>query len=70
MTTINKTHSKLDLIELIVDLELPIVYSHQDAKKDIQIKLLKFLKDKKTYKKFPENIYKIKNLFQNKKGAR
>ena len=64
MTTINKTHSKLDLIELIVDLELPIVYSHQDAKKDIQIKLLNFLKDKKTYKKFPENIYKITNLFQ------
>ena len=61
MTTINKTHSKLDLIELIVDLDLPIVYSHQDAKKDIQIKLLKFLKN--TIYQVSTQKYVAKQLF-------
>lgn len=35
---IDKSHSKTDLIELINDLNLPIVHSHQDNKSDIQQK--------------------------------
>jgi hypothetical protein len=35
---IDKSHSKTDLIELINDLNLPIVHSHQDNKSDIQDK--------------------------------
>jgi len=35
---IDKSHSKTDLIELINDLNLPIVHSHQDNKSDIQEK--------------------------------
>jgi len=63
MITINKTHSKLDLIQVILDLGLPIVYSHQDNKKDIQIKLQNYIKDIKKYKKkYPNNVYQINNL--------
>ena len=39
--TINKTHSKTDLIELINTINLPVVFGHQDNKKSIQNKLLK-----------------------------
>jgi len=39
---IHKSHSKLDLLEIINDLDLKIVHSHQDNKKDIQEKLKKF----------------------------
>jgi len=35
---IEKSHSKTDLIDLINDLNLPIVHSHQDNKADIQNK--------------------------------
>ena len=56
---INKTHSKTDLIELINDIGLPIVFSHQDNKRDIQAKYHEMLK-----KSFPikHNFYKIETI--------
>jgi hypothetical protein len=55
---IDKSFSKTDLIELINDLNLPIVHSHQDNKLDIQNKFKECMT-----KKFdiPDNFYKIKN---------
>lgn len=55
---IDKSHSKTDLIELINDLNLPIVHSHQDCKLDIQNKFKECMS-----KKFEiqDNFYKIKN---------
>ena len=55
---IDKSYSKTDLIELINDLNLPIVHSHQDNKLDIQNKFKECMT-----KKFniPDNFYKIKN---------
>ena len=55
---IHKSHSKNDLIDLINYLGLPIVFSHQDNKKDIQNKLLKLLEEKFEIK---QNFYKIEN---------
>lgn len=57
---IHKTFSKTDLTNLINDLNLPIVFSHQDCKGDIQEKLLKFLKNKKISID-ENNYYNIKN---------
>jgi len=57
---IHKTFSKTDLTNLINDLNLPIVFSHQDVKSDIQEKLLKFLKNKKISID-ENNYYNIKN---------
>ena len=55
---IHKTFSKTDLIEIIIDLNLPIVYSHQDNKKDLQRKFKETLvKDLQ----FIKNFYKIEN---------
>ena len=56
---IDKTHSKTDLIELINDIGLPIVFSHQDNKRDIQAKYHEMLK-----KSFPikHNFYKIETI--------
>jgi phage host-nuclease inhibitor protein Gam len=54
---IDKSHSKTDLIDLINDLNLPVVHSHQDNKKDIQDKFIHCLNEKLT---IPENFYKIK----------
>jgi hypothetical protein len=56
---IHKSHSKTDLTELINNLNLKIVFSHQDNKKNIQDKLNQFLKNKKI-KLDEENFYKIK----------
>lgn len=55
---IDKSHSKTDLIELINDLNLPIVHSHQDNKSDIQEKFRVCIKSKFD---IPENFYNIKN---------
>ena len=54
---IDKSFSKTDLIDLINDLNLPVVHSHQDNKKDIQDKFIKSLNEKLD---IPENFYKIK----------
>jgi len=56
---IHKTFSKTDLTDLINILNLPIVFSHQDCKADIQCKLITFLKNKKI--SIEANYYDIKN---------
>ncbi len=58
MNMIHKTHSKTDLIELINTLDLPVINSHQDNKKSIQLKLLQVLGKDLT---FTDNVYKIHN---------
>tara|TARA_R110000772_G_scaffold13654_1_gene40199 strand:+ start:125 stop:688 length:564 start_codon:yes stop_codon:yes gene_type:complete len=55
---IHKSHSKTDLIDLINLLELPIVFSHQDNKKNIQDKLNDLLI---TNFKIQDNYYNIEN---------
>ena len=56
---INKTHSKTDLIELINDIGLPIVFSHQDNKRDIHAKYQEVFKKSFTIK---PNFYKIETI--------
>ena len=61
---IHKSHSKLDLLEIINELNLKIVHSHQDNKKDIQVKLIHFCENQKEDFLFPiNNIYHIKNYY-------
>jgi hypothetical protein len=55
---IHKSHSKTDLIQLINTLNLKVVFSHQDNKRDIQDKLLECLKHKVDIK---SNVYNIDN---------
>jgi len=55
---IDKTHSKTDLIDIINELDLPIVHSHQDNKNDLQNKFKKCLKDSL---KIQDNFYNIKS---------
>lgn len=55
---IDKSHSKTDLIELINDLNLPIVHSHQDNKSDIQQKFKTCIASKFD---IIDNFYNIKN---------
>ena len=58
MNTIHKSHSKNDLIDIINHLNLPIIFSHQDNKKDIQDKFKNLLSEKFEIK---DNYYNIKN---------
>jgi len=60
---IHKSHSKNDLIDLINLIELKVVFSHQDNKKDIQEKILEVLK---TNIEIKDNYYNI----QNKEGLK
>ena len=53
---IDKSHSKTDLIELINTLNLPVINSHQDNKKSIQIKIIQSLE---LNLNFTENVYRI-----------
>lgn len=55
---IHKSHSKTDLIELINTLDLPVINSHQDNKKSIQLKLLQVLGKDLI---FSSNCYNIHN---------
>lgn len=55
---IDKSHSKTDLIELINTLNLPVINSHQDNKKSIQIKIIQSLE---LNLNFTENVYNIHN---------
>jgi hypothetical protein len=55
---IHKSHSKTDLIDLINHLNIKIVFSHQDNKKDIQDKLIETLKGSI---KIEKNFYNIEN---------
>ena len=58
---IHKTHSKNDLTDLINTLNLKIVFSHVDIKRDIHDKLIEFLNQKNNDKINYPNVYKIKN---------
>lgn len=59
---LNKSHSKNDIIDTINLLGLPIVFSHQDNKKDLQIKVIKFLENQSDEElKIKNNYYGIKN---------
>jgi len=60
-TSIDKSHSKTDLIDLINTLNVPIVFSHQHNKKDIQDKLLSLFEIKENFC-FENNVYNISNL--------
>ena len=60
---IHKSHSKLDLLEIINDLDLKIVHSHQDNKKDIQQKLKNFCEKEEDFIFKKDNIYHIKNYY-------
>ena len=60
--TIHKSFTKNDLIDICSDISLPIVYSKEDTKHDIQTKIYSFFKEWKQYS-FPTNHYKIKVLF-------
>jgi len=55
---IHKSHSRTDLVELINDLNLPIVHSHQDNKNDIQTKFKECIKKQFEIK---DNFYNIKS---------
>ena len=54
-----KTHSKTDLVELINTLNLPVINSHQDNKKSIQLKIVQALKKDII---FSTNCYNITNI--------
>jgi len=58
---IEKSHSKTDLIDLINELDLPIVHSHQDNKSDIQAKFKACMNKQFDIK---DNFYNIKNKEQ------
>lgn len=57
---IHKSHSKNDIIDLINTINIPVVFSFQNNKKDIQDKLEEyFIKD--IDRKIESNVYKINN---------
>ena len=59
---IDKSHSRNDLIDLINTLNLPVVFSHVDNKKNIQDKLVDLIQNKKNHKPFDTNtVYNIKS---------
>lgn len=53
---IHKTFSKTDLIDIINHLGLPVIFSHQDTKKNIQDKIKNIMKDDFQIKKNYFNI--------------
>lgn len=57
---IHKSHSKTDLIDLINHLNLKIVFSHQDNKKNIQDKINQFINENKDID-IKNNFYNIDN---------
>lgn len=60
---IDKTHSKHDLIDLINTLNLKIIFSHVDIKKNIHDKFYDMLKDQTLQKIiFDDNVYNVKNI--------
>ena len=62
MFVIHKSHSKNNLIDLINDLSLNIIFSHQDSKKDIQNKLKQFCFNNSN-QTFQQNVYHINNIY-------
>ena len=62
MFVVHKSHSKNNLIDLINDLSLKIVFSHSDTKKDIQNKLKDFCSND-SKNRFDDNLYHIKHIY-------
>lgn len=59
---IHKSHSRLDLIELINTIDIPIVFSHVDNKASIQEKLKDIICNESKQKVLSSpNVYKINN---------
>ena len=58
---IHKSFTKNDLIDICSELSLPIVYSKDDTKHDIQTKIYGFFKKWVQYS-FPTNHYKLEVL--------
>ena len=63
MIIINKTHSRQDLIDLILTCKLDIVFSFCDLKRDLQDKLLKYIYTNDGNTPIEENIYNITNVY-------
>ena len=59
--SIDKSHSKNDLIDIINTINVPIVFSHSNNKRDIQDKLIELF-ERNDYIAFEPNVYKIENL--------
>ena len=59
--TIHKSFTKNDLIDICSELSLPIVYSKDDTKHDIQTKIYGFFKKWMQYS-FPTNHYNLEVL--------
>ena len=57
---IHKSHSKTDIIDLINNLGLKVVFSHQDNKKDIHDKINDFINNNKELN-FDNNFYNIQS---------
>lgn len=71
---IHKSHSKADLVKLINDINIPIIFSHSSNKTDIQKKLIEWVENNKIVS-FEENLYKIVSIddliiFLNKKSPK
>ena len=61
LKSIDKSHSKTDLVDLINTINVPIIFSHNHNKKDIQDLLVNLFKEKKDLS-FEPNVYKISTL--------
>ena len=59
--SIDKSHSKTDLINIINSVGVPIVFSHECNKKTIQDKLTELFKGNKNLL-FDDNVYNIHSL--------
>ena len=58
---IHKSHSRNDLIDLINTLNIPIIFSHCDNKKDLLNKFQDFFDSDKDVDLKNDNVYKLKN---------
>jgi len=59
--SIDKSHSKTDLVDLINTINVPIIFSHTHNKKDIQDLLVNLFKEKKDLT-FDKNVYNINTI--------
>jgi len=55
---LHKTHSRMDLIDIINTLDIPIIFSHDDNKKSIHSKFKDLFESDITFK-LNSNVYKI-----------
>jgi hypothetical protein len=59
--SIDKSHSKNDLIDIINTINVPIVFSHANNKRDIQDKLMELFESEENII-FKPNVYKIETI--------